>query len=127
MDGKELQQFFENDDIFILPGTGGLAINEAMAYAMPIISTKGDDTVLDLLDGNGFLLKEFGNVDEVYDNIKKFIEQSEEEKQKMADRSEAIVKERASLSNMVRKHIEAIYGLADKALEQAGSVRMTRS
>ena len=111
--GKELQQFFENDDVFILPGTGGLAINEAMAYAMPIISTKGDDTVLDLLDGNGYLLKEFGNVDEIYNSIKNFIELPEEEKQKMAKRSELIVTERASLDNMVNQHILAI----EKALE----------
>lgn len=106
--GKELQQFFENDDVFILPGTGGLAINEAMAYSMPIISTKGDDTVLDLLDGNGYLLKEFGNVDEIYSSIKNFIELPEEGKQKMAARSEQIVTERASLNNMVDQHIMAI-------------------
>lgn len=111
--GKELQQFFENDDVFILPGTGGLAINEAMAYSMPIISTKGDDTVLDLLDGNGYLLKEFGNVDEIYTCIKNFMELSEEEKQKMARNSEEIITKRASLNNMVDKHILAI----EKALE----------
>ena len=111
--GKELQCFFEKDDVFILPGTGGLAINEAMAYSMPIISTKGDDTVLDLLDGNGYLLKEFGNVDEIYTCIENFIKLPESEKQKMAKRSEFIVKERASLNNMVNKHIEAI----EKALE----------
>lgn len=111
--GKELQEFFEKDDIFILPGTGGLAINEAMAYSMPIISTKGDDTVLDLLDGNGYLLKEFGNVDEVYTCIKQFIELPEEGKQAMAKRSEQIVIKRASLDNMVNKHILAI----EKALE----------
>lgn len=106
--GKELQHFFENDDIFILPGTGGLAVNEAMAYSLPIISTKGDDTVLDLLDGNGYLLKEFGNVDEIYNSIKNFIELPEEKKQEMAARSEQIVIERASLDNMVNKHILAI-------------------
>lgn len=106
--GKELQHIFENDDIFILPGTGGLAVNEAMAYSLPIISTKGDDTVLDLLDGNGYLLKEFGNVDEIYNSIKNFIELPEEKKQEMAARSEQIVIERASLDNMVNKHILAI-------------------
>lgn len=106
--GKELQRFFEEDDVFILPGTGGLAINEAMAYSMPIISTKGDDTVLDLLDGNGYLLKDFGNVDEIYTCLKDFIELPEIEKQKMAKRSEEIIIERASLENMVNKHVLAI-------------------
>lgn len=111
--GKELQEFFEKDDVFILPGTGGLAINEAMAYSMPIISTKGDDTVLDLLDGNGYLLKEFGNVDEIYTCIENFIILPESEKKKMAKRSEEIVTKQASLENMVNKHIVAI----EKALD----------
>lgn len=72
------------------------------------IGIAGDDTVLDLLDGNGYLLKEFGNVDEIYSSIKNFIELPEEGKQKMAARSEQIVTERASLNNMVDQHIMAI-------------------
>jgi Glycosyltransferase len=78
--GDEVKAFFENNDVFILPGTGGLAINEAMAYSMPIISTIGDDTVIDLIDGNGFLLNNMGNVAEIKEKMKKFIGLTREEK-----------------------------------------------
>lgn len=106
--GEEVKSFFEGDDVFILPGTGGLAINEAMAYAMPIISTVGDDTVVDLIDGNGILLKEFGNIEEIVFAIRCFLNTSTEEKQLMSQRSEKIVCEKASLDNMANQHMKAI-------------------
>lgn len=106
--GEEVKAFFENDDLFLLPGTGGLAINEAMAYSLPIISTVGDDTVVDLIDGNGILLQKYGDVDEIEAALKTFIDMPEENKIKMANRSEQLVIERASLENMVRQHVNAI-------------------
>lgn len=106
--GDEVKAFFENDDLFLLPGTGGLAINEAMAYSLPIISTVGDDTVVDLIDGNGILLQKFGDVVEIETALKTFIELPDEEKVKMANNSEQIVRERASIDNMVEQHVKAI-------------------
>ncbi|MBL8376627.1 MAG: glycosyltransferase family 4 protein [Burkholderiales bacterium] len=52
-------QFFDAADIFVLPGTGGLAINEAMAHALPIVSGYADGSADDLVkDGvNGFRLR----------------------------------------------------------------------
>lgn len=112
--GTELKAFFEKDDLFLMPGTGGLAVNEAMAYALPILSTIGDDTVVDLIDGNGFLLKDFGNVEEIKGALKSFIDLPEEKKIAMSHRSEQIVKERASLENMVNQHINAIEYVLNK-------------
>lgn len=106
--GDEVKEFFEKDDLFLLPGTGGLAVNEAMAYALPIISTVGDDTVADLIDGNGILLQKFGDVDEMENALKSFVELPDEEKIIMANKSEQIVLERASLENMVSQHVKAI-------------------
>ena len=106
--GAEAQAFFEQDDLFLLPGTGGLAINEAMAYALPIISTVGDDTVVDLIDGNGYLLEHFGNASEIESALKSFINLKEEEKMEMSRKSETLVKERASFDNMIAQHGKAI-------------------
>lgn len=106
--GDDVKYFFENNDVFVLPGTGGLAINEAMAYSMPIISTMGDDTILDLIDGNGFLLDKMGDVEEIKNAMKKFMLLSDNEKILMAQKSEAIVLNKASLKNMVNRHIDAI-------------------
>lgn len=51
-------QYFDAADVFVLPGTGGLAINEAMAHGLAVISSYADGSADDLvIDGkNGFRL-----------------------------------------------------------------------
>jgi glycosyltransferase involved in cell wall biosynthesis len=48
--------YFDAADVFVLPGTGGLAINEAMAHRLPVISGyadgSADDLVVDGVTGN---------------------------------------------------------------------------
>jgi glycosyltransferase involved in cell wall biosynthesis len=50
---------FDGADMFVLPGTGGLALNEAMAHGLPLVSGYGDGSADDLVqDGvNGFRLR----------------------------------------------------------------------
>jgi glycosyltransferase involved in cell wall biosynthesis len=53
--GSELKPYFEAADLFVLPGTGGLAVQEAMSYGLPVIVAKGDGTQDDLVRaGNGW-------------------------------------------------------------------------
>lgn len=53
--GAELKPYFEQADLFVLPGTGGLAVQEAMSYGLPVIVAKGDGTQDDLVrEGNGW-------------------------------------------------------------------------
>ena len=106
--GGDVKWFFEKSDVFLLPGTGGLAVNEAMAYSLPIISTEGDGTIVDLIDGNGFLLNKMGDVTEIKSTVLKFLKLTNNEKQAMAKRSQEIIVKKASLENMVNKHIAAI-------------------
>ena len=47
--GEELQHHFREADLFVLPGTGGLAVQEAMSYGLPVIVAQGDGTQDDLL------------------------------------------------------------------------------
>jgi len=47
--GEELKPYFAQANLFILPGTGGLAVQEAMSYGLPIIVAKGDGTQDDLV------------------------------------------------------------------------------
>jgi glycosyltransferase involved in cell wall biosynthesis len=44
-----LEPYFEAADLFVLPGTGGLAVQEAMAHALPVIVARGDGTQDDLV------------------------------------------------------------------------------
>ncbi len=53
--GPDLEAYFRKADLFVLPGTGGLAVQQAMAYALPVIVAEGDGTQDDLVrPGNGW-------------------------------------------------------------------------
>jgi glycosyltransferase involved in cell wall biosynthesis len=47
--GKDLEDRFLKADLFVLPGTGGLAIQQAMSYGLPVIAAQGDGTQEDLV------------------------------------------------------------------------------
>lgn len=47
--GAELEPYFMRADLFVLPGTGGLAVQEAMAHGLPVIVARGDGTQDDLV------------------------------------------------------------------------------
>jgi glycosyltransferase involved in cell wall biosynthesis len=55
--GPELEPIFSSADLFVLPGTGGLAVQQAMAHALPVIVAEGDGTQDDLVrPNNGYLV-----------------------------------------------------------------------
>ncbi len=55
--GDELESYFIAADLFVLPGTGGLAVQQAMSYALPVIVAQGDGTQNDLVrPQNGWLI-----------------------------------------------------------------------
>lgn len=62
--------YFDAAEMYVLPGTGGLGINEAMAHALPIISGYADGSADDLVvDGvNGYRLRE-DTVEELQNRI----------------------------------------------------------
>jgi glycosyltransferase involved in cell wall biosynthesis len=47
---KGLGGYFLNSDVFVLPGLGGLAISESMAWGLPVICSRGDGCEVDLVD-----------------------------------------------------------------------------
>lgn len=47
--GDALTKQFINADLFVLPGTGGLAIQQAMSYGLPVIAAEADGTQQDLV------------------------------------------------------------------------------
>jgi glycosyltransferase involved in cell wall biosynthesis len=53
--GEELKPYFAGADLFVLPGTGGLAVQEAMSHGLPVIVARGDGTQDDLVrEANGW-------------------------------------------------------------------------
>jgi len=47
--GPAVEPYFNQADLFVLPGTGGLAVQQAMAYGLPVIVAQGDGTQDDLV------------------------------------------------------------------------------
>ncbi len=55
--GAELEPFWAEADLFALPGTGGLAIQEAMSHGLPVMVAEADGTQADLVrDETGWTL-----------------------------------------------------------------------
>lgn len=55
--GEELNRYYAQADLFVLPGTGGLAVQQAMSHGLPVIVAQGDGTQDDLVrEGNGWLV-----------------------------------------------------------------------
>ncbi|MEN8172487.1 MAG: glycosyltransferase [Chloroflexota bacterium] len=53
--GDALEPYFAAADLFALPGTGGLAVQQAMTHGLPVIVAQGDGTQDDLVrPGNGW-------------------------------------------------------------------------
>lgn len=54
---EALRDRFARADLLVLPGTGGLAIQEGMAYGLPVVVAEGDGTQEDLVQPeNGWLV-----------------------------------------------------------------------
>ncbi len=55
--GDELTPYWTAADLFVLPGTGGLAVQEAMSMSLPVMVAEADGTQADLVrEGNGWML-----------------------------------------------------------------------
>ncbi|MEX2162214.1 MAG: glycosyltransferase [Anaerolineales bacterium] len=55
--GSELDKAFNEADLFVLPGTGGLAVQQAMAHGLPVLAAEGDGSQEDMVTAaNGWLL-----------------------------------------------------------------------
>ena len=108
--GNELSKLFKESNIFILPGIGGLAVNEAMSFGLPIISTRGDGTLNDFVDNSNGLLIDYNlNPILLSEIIETFILKSNHDLEKMSKKSIEKIKKIGSLKYMVSNFEKIIY------------------
>ena len=101
-----VEAYIASGDVFVLPGTGGLALNQAMALQKPIIATIADGTQLDLIvPGENGEIVEVDSVDSLITGLEKVL-QNKENLHQMGLRSQEILLDRASLRNMVERFTE---------------------
>jgi glycosyltransferase involved in cell wall biosynthesis len=95
--------YFDASDMLILPGTGGLALNEAMAHSLPLISSYADGSADDLVShgANGFRLKT-DDVLELAECIAQMAA-SKELRERMGLESNRMITEEFSFENFIQR------------------------
>jgi glycosyltransferase involved in cell wall biosynthesis len=105
--GVELGPFFERADLFALPGTGGLAVQQAMARGLPVIVAEGDGTQDDLVrPENGWQIPP-GN-QEAFTAVLKEALSNLPRLREMGAESFRVVFEEINLETMVASFVEAV-------------------
>lgn len=105
--GMELKPYFAEADLFVLPGTGGLAIQEAMSYGLPVIVAQGDGTQDDLVrKENGWQVPP-DDFDALISTIKDALSDVARLR-KMGEESYRIVKEEINIEKMVEAFVTAL-------------------
>jgi glycosyltransferase involved in cell wall biosynthesis len=105
--GAELSLYFAEADLFVLPGTGGLAVQEAMAHGLPVIVAKGDGTQDDLVRaGNGWQIppEDYGALLQVTREALSDVGRL----RRMGEESFRIVSEEINIGKMVETFVKAL-------------------
>jgi len=109
--GRDLDHQFSKADLFVLPGTGGLAVQQAMSFALPVIVGQADGTQADLVrPENGWSLIS-GSVETLTQALQ--IALSDVARlRRMGLESYRIVKDEINLETMVKIFIQAVNSVA---------------
>ena len=114
MHGEALAELFSKADLFVLPGTGGLAVQEAMSYALPVIVGQADGTQSNLVrPKNGWILNS-GSVKELEGIMRKALSDVTRLRA-MGAVSYTIVDDEVNLENMVSAFQKAIEFVLEEA------------
>lgn len=109
--GDELTPFFTQADLFVLPGTGGLAVQQAMAHALPVIVAEADGTQQDLVRAeNGWVVPP-GDLDALAARIEEALGDLPRLR-RMGAASYRVVAEEINVENMVAVFARAVEAAA---------------
>jgi glycosyltransferase involved in cell wall biosynthesis len=107
--GEELGRFFLEADLFVLPGTGGLAAQQAMSFGLPVIMAEGDGTQSDLIrEDNGWLVTA-GNLGKLIDTLTIALSDVSRLRYK-GENAFRTVKEEINIERMAEVFVESLLG-----------------
>ena len=116
--GADLLPYFLGADLFVLPGTGGLAVQEAMAQGLPVIVAEGDGTQEDLVrPENGWRVQP-GDLDALLVTLHDALSDAPRLR-RMGAESYRIVQEEANIDRMAQVFVRAVNEIT-ASLRQAG-------
>lgn len=111
--GTELDPIFKEADLFVLPGTGGLAVQQAMSYGLPVIVAEGDGTQDDLVRPENGLQVSPGDKTSLIEALKVALSDVPRLR-RMGEASYAIVAREINLQEMVNGFIRALNSFTDQ-------------
>jgi glycosyltransferase involved in cell wall biosynthesis len=105
--GEALADLFRQADLFVLPGTGGLALQQALGFALPAVAAEGDGTQADLVrPENGWLVKP-GSLESLQEALQEALKDPQRLTIK-GQESFRIVQEEVNLESMVSAFESAV-------------------
>jgi glycosyltransferase involved in cell wall biosynthesis len=105
--GEDLEDIFRQADLFVLPGTGGLAVQQAMAYGLPVIVAEADGSQRDLVGSeNGWLVPP-GDLNALTGTLRNALEHREKLPQ-MGAASHRVVAERVNIEIMTEIFLKTL-------------------
>lgn len=107
LQGEPLAELFRQADLFVLPGTGGLAVQQAMAHGLPVIVAEADGSQRDLVtEENGWLVPP-GNLQALAEALERALEDLSRLRV-MGTASHRIVSERINIEVMTEAFLQAL-------------------
>lgn len=108
----ELQPYFAAADLFVLPGTGGLAVQQAMAAGLPVMAAEADGTQADLIrPQNGWQLPP-GDLETLTASLRDALSDVPRLR-RMGQASYEIVRDEINLERMVDIFIQAVHSVTE--------------
>jgi glycosyltransferase involved in cell wall biosynthesis len=114
LEGEALQASFRWADLFVLPGTGGLAVQQAMAHGLPVVVAEGDGTQSDLVQPENGWLVPTGDVAAMTKALREAASDPEALKRR-GQASRRLVQERINIGAMVEVFVAAMRRVAGSA------------
>jgi glycosyltransferase involved in cell wall biosynthesis len=106
-DIKQLGRYFLSSAVYVLAGIGGLSINEAMCFGLPVICSECDGTekklVRENINGKFFI---FNNLDDLTDKIESLLSQPEKLNE-MGNNSISIIKNEINIETVINGYAKA--------------------
>jgi glycosyltransferase involved in cell wall biosynthesis len=112
--GMDLDPLFKQADLFVLPGTGGLAVQQAMSFGLPVMVGQADGTQSVLVrENNGWIIPPDAD-EKVFTDLLKEALSNPQRLREMGRESFRIVQEEVNVERMVAVFQQAISTACEK-------------
>lgn len=105
--GEELAAQFRQADLFVLPGTGGLAVQQAMSYGLPVVVGEADGTQSNLVRSTSGWQLHSGTAEELHAILREAVSDAGRLR-RMGETGYQIVKNEVNLERMTEGFLRAL-------------------